>query len=132
MPEYEHFLETIKLAAAGAVDASKPFGLAFGVVKKVSPLVITLDQKLELGAAQLILTNAVRDYFVDMSVEHFTEEEGEHNHMGTAEACEHKHSYKGRKRFKVHTGLLVGEKVLLLRAQGGQRYIVLDRVEGLT
>lgn len=39
----------------------------------LSPLEITTDQKLILGEKQLILTNAVRDYTVEMTVDHVTE-----------------------------------------------------------
>lgn len=41
----------------------------------------------------------------------------------------HSHSYKGRKSFTVHNGLVQGDEVILLRMQGGQKYIVLDRVK---
>jgi hypothetical protein len=41
----------------------------------------------------------------------------------------HKHAIKGRKKLKLCNGLQVGEKVLLLRWQGGQKYLVLDRLE---
>lgn len=118
MPEYDHFLETIKLAASEAVTAGKPFALTYGIVKKTAPLTIAVDQKLELGPAQLLLTNAVREYKVEMTVDHLTEKENAHAH-----------EYKGRKKFTVHLELKAGEKVLLFRMQGGQRYIVLDRVE---
>ncbi len=40
----------------------------------------------------------------------------------------HKHAIKGRKKLKLCNGLQVGEKVLLLRWQGGQKYLVLDRM----
>ena len=41
----------------------------------------------------------------------------------------HSHSYTGRKKFTVHLGLKTGEKVLMLRCDGGQKFIVLDRLE---
>lgn len=41
----------------------------------------------------------------------------------------HHHDIKGRKRITVHSGLLLGERVILLRKRGGQNYIVLDRVD---
>lgn len=137
MAEYAQFLETMKQAAVEAMEASKPFALTYGVVKKSAPLTICVEQKLELGPAQLLLTGAVRERKVDMTVAHWTEDETRHSHIihdtytngGTAEPTEHKHAYTGRKQFTVHTGLQAGEKVLLLRIQGGQRYIVLDRVE---
>ena len=40
----------------------------------------------------------------------------------------HKHAVKGRKKLRLFNGLQVGERVLLLRWQGGQKYLVLDRV----
>jgi hypothetical protein len=40
----------------------------------------------------------------------------------------HSHKVKGNKTFTVYNGLVVGDEVVLLRMQGGQKYIVLDRV----
>lgn len=40
----------------------------------------------------------------------------------------HTHGYIGRKTFLVHYGLQVGECVTLIRIQGGQKFIVLDRI----
>lgn len=141
MSEYSQMLDAIKRAATEAVDASKPTALTYGTVKTASPLTITVDQKLELGPAQLLLTNAVREYHVDMTVDHWTEDETDHTHgpgsysnaagqvSGQSTPTTHRHAYRGRKRFTVHLGLNAGEKVLLWRVQGGQQYIILDRVE---
>ncbi len=41
---------------------------------------------------------------------------------------EHTHAYRDRKVFTVHNALKTGEKVILLRVQGGNQYVVLDRV----
>ena len=68
------FLENVKRAAVEAVAAGKPFGFILGKVTSVSPLKVQVDQKLELTASQLILTNAVRDFTVYMTVDHQTEE----------------------------------------------------------
>lgn len=156
-PNLEGFLVDVKRAALEAVLAAKPFSFTYGTVESVSPLQITVDQKLTLYAGQLILTHAVRDYTVEMTVEHTTEAAltdvdtaHEHDYSGTTEAAEtdehshdysgntenaggvnlaHSHAYTGRKRFTVHLALQKGEKVLLLRADGGRKYIVLDRAE---
>lgn len=40
----------------------------------------------------------------------------------------HNHSIDGRKPITIHNGLEVGDEVLLLRMQGGQKYIVIDKV----
>ena len=37
------------------------------------------------------------------------------------------HEYKGRKKYLVHNQLVMGDKVIMLKETGGQRYIALDR-----
>ncbi len=46
----------------------------------------------------------------------------------TEDATKHAHEYKGRKKVLLHYGLKQGESVLLVRMQGGQKYLVLDRI----
>lgn len=75
-------------------------------------------------------TNAVRDYTVYMTVDHQTENTA--GGSGDASFASHKHAYKGKKAFKVHLGLKAGEQVLLLRTDGGQKFIIIDRVEAPT
>jgi hypothetical protein len=41
---------------------------------------------------------------------------------------EHIHDYTGRKTFLVHNALQTGEKVILIRAAGGQKFYVIDRL----
>lgn len=124
------FLELVKRAAVNAVKADSPMGFCYGIVTSASPVRIQVDQKKILTEAQLILTNNVRDYVVDMTTMpafHETEEEG--GGAGDQAFAAHKHRYQGRKKWKVHLALKAGEKVILLRCDGGQKYIVLDRWE---
>lgn len=129
-------VRAVKKAAVEAVWAENPMGVCHGTVTGLSPLEITTDQKLILGEKQLILTNAVRDYTVEMTVDHVTEVIS-HGHSvtdtytggGTAQPVDHSHPYKGRKSFRVHLGLKMGEKVILVRCDGGQQFVVLDRWE---
>lgn len=129
-------VKLVKQAALEAVLANKPFAYCYGCVTAISPLEITTDQKMPLTAAQLILTDNVRDFNVELSTiegegesegPHYTEEET--GGSGYAEFASHKHEYQGKKKWKVHNALKIGEKVILLRCDGGQRYIVLDRWE---
>ena len=124
------FLNDIKRAAIEAVRAEKPFAFVLGTVTSASPLKIKVDQKLELTAAQLILTNAVRDFTVRMTVDHQTESAS--GGSGDASFASHKHTYKGTKAYRVHLALKAGEKVIMLRTDGGQKYVILDRVEAPT
>jgi len=126
-------VQLVKKAALEAVNASGPMGLCFGTVTSASPLKIQVDQKKTLTEAQLILTNNVRDFAVEMTtLPDFHETEEESGGSGDAAFSSHKHKYQGRKKWKVHLALKAGEKVILLRCDGGQKYIVLDRWEALT
>ena len=99
------FLNDVKRAAVEAVKAGKPFSLAFGKVISTSPLTVEIDQKLKLSASQLILTNAVRDFKASVTTD------------------------AGTKELHIHLALTPGERVLLLCADGGQKFIILDRAE---
>lgn len=134
--DINELVRAVKQASVEAVQAGKPMAVCFGRVTAVSPLEITTDQKMPLKAAQLILTSNVRDFTVEMTVDHQTEPVS-HGHSvsdtytggGTALPVEHQHPYKGRKSFRVHRALQLGERVILLRCDGGQAYLVLDRWE---
>lgn len=119
-------LQAIKKAAMEAAAASKPAKVLFGTVTGVNPLVITVEQKKVLTEEFLTLTWAVKDHYVDMTVDHMTENAS--GGSGDSAYAAHNHAYVGRKRFLVHNNLIVGEKVLLLEMQGGQDFVVVDRV----
>ena len=119
-------LEIIKQAGIEAMEASKPVKVMFGEVKSVKPLMIMVEQKLPLTEEFLILTYAVKDHWRDMTVDHLTENAS--GGSGDSAYASHNHAYKGRKKFLIHNDLMVGEHVLLLSMQGGQKFIVLDRV----
>lgn len=126
MSEYSDFAKVIKTLAIGAVDAKVPVAVCFGEVKSEAPLKIIVDQKLEIQGEQIVLTRTVTDYDTDMTVDHLTEKRAGGHKSASYE--NHDHRYKGRKSFLVHHKLIAGDLVVLLRKQGGQQYIVLDRV----
>lgn len=117
----------IKQAAVEAVNAKDPMSLKIGEVISAKPLKISINQKITIPASQLMLTNAVRDYTVYMTVDHSTESTS--GGSGEAAFSSHSHKYTGKKKYTVHNALKVGEKVILLRCDGGQKFIVLDRLE---
>ena len=120
-------VKAVKRAAIDAVMAQKPMAMCLGEVTSANPLKISVDQKMTLTAAQLMLTNAVRDYTVYMTVDHSTESTS--GGSGETAFSSHSHKYTGKKKYTVHNALKVGEKVILLRCDGGQKFIVFDRVE---
>lgn len=121
-----NMIELIKKAATEANEAGKPTKIVFGEVVSINPLLINVEQKLTLPAEFFKLTKAVTDHYVDFTVSHVTENRS--GGSGDPAFESHNHDYMGQKKFFVHNGLQVGEQVILFQAQGGQQYIVLDRV----
>lgn len=132
-----NLIEIIKTAAIEAVAASNPAAVVFGTVTSVDPLKITVEQRLILEADHLILTTLVSEFEVDMTLDHETDEDT-HTHTitdtysggGSASNETHNHTVTGLKTMTVHLGLQQGEKVIMIKVQGGQKYIVLDRIRG--
>ena len=109
----------------GVLNAQKLCTIVYGTVISVEPLEVKVDQKLTLKKEQLKLTRAVMDYEVDMTVDHLTESRS--GGGGYAEFESHNHEYKGRKKFLIHNGLVDGDKVTMIKAHGGQQYLIIDK-----
>ena len=129
-------LEAMKQMSVDAQNSQKPMIILFGQVISEKPLQIFVNQKQTVKQEALILTNAVKDYEVDIEVSHYTVNDNflntMHDHTNVAENdfdSHNKHAYKGRKKIKIYNGLKMGEKVMMIRQNGGSRYIVLDRVD---
>lgn len=120
--------EVLKQLCLETLNSSMPSGVYFGTVISASPLKISVEQKMTLTEKQLVLTTLVQDFSVNMTVNHTTENKS--GGSGDASFASHNHEYKGTKSFLVHLGLKAGEKVMLIREQGGQKFIVLDRIRG--
>lgn len=119
-------VSTIQKLVAQTNNAMKPTDYCLGVVETVAPLSIRIDQKDILTEEFLILTDLVRDFSVDITVSHTTENRA--GGGGYAEFASHNHDYTGRKKIIVHNGLSVGESVILIQQAGGQEFIVLSRL----
>lgn len=112
MSDVIEFVQMMKQSALNAVDAAKPVTILFGRVVETAPLSIQTEQKLTLSGEQLILSRAVTDYECKAHINWEIPD-------GTL---------SGERVLKVKQALQVGDTVLLLRMQGGQRFVVLDRV----
>lgn len=121
-----NLLPAIQQAVKQSVEAARLSDYILGTVETVSPLSIRLNSRDLVTEDFLILTDAVRDYNVDITVSHQTENRA--GGSGDPSFASHNHDYKGRKRITVHNGLAVGEIVVMLRQGGGQQYCVLSRV----
>lgn len=83
-----------------ADEQSQPCDFMFGTVVSGSPLRIRVEQKMELGEAQLVLTRNVSDFKVKI---------------------------EGETEIEIKNALRSGDTVILLKQRGGQKFLVLDR-----
>lgn len=106
-------IDIIKKAGVDAVGADNPVNILFGEVLDVDNLKIKLDQKLILPKEFFIVPESLTKYEVDLEHSHSIPEGISSNSL---------------KKLVIREGLKQGDKVLLLRVQGGQQYVILDKV----
>lgn len=131
MPDAIELTKAIKKAASKAVKAEKPVEVCFGKVTGTSPLQILVDQKFTLGAAHLVLTRNVTDFktmITGGNIQNYYYVGTPPNTSSTVPVDpSHRHAI-GKIEITVHNGLVVGDEVILIRQQGGQEYVVVDRI----
>lgn len=133
-------IDVIKEVIEKLLERKKMTKLEFGIVESVKPLTVRIDAKKLLQEEDLILSHLVKDYYVDITVQHSTDSiygswNTSHSHPDAGNnsiPTDHEHEYKGRKKILIHNGLLKGEKVVMVRQEGGQLYYVLDRTNDPT
>lgn len=91
-----------RLLAQGVDDGTDRTDIVFGSVTSVSPLTIKVNNKLEIPESFLVLSPMVKE-------------------LRTGEG--------DNKRWIVFRDLEAGDKVLMIKAQNGQLYYVLQRME---
>lgn len=129
MPDANELVDTLKRAAVEAVEAGKPVNVYFGEVVSASPLKINVEQKMILGEKQLVLSRNVTDFKTKITAGNIKNYYyiGDVN-SGTAPVSpSHVHAV-GTIEITVHNGLAVGDGVILIRQQEGQKFIVVDRI----
>ena len=132
MADANELVAAMKKAATEAVEAGKPVNVLFGKVKAVKPLKIDVEQKLLLGEKQLILSRSVTDYKITITGGNTKDYyyTGSTAESGTAAVSPpHVHAI-GKTEITVHNGLAVGDEVLLIRQQEGQKFFVIERIGG--
>lgn len=107
MLDSNNLVELIKKIANEANEASEPSDFCYGRVISTSPLKILVEQRMELGKAQLVLTRNVTDFKTLISTRN--------QNIETIQVI-------------VHNALKRGDEVILIKKKGGQKYLVLDRV----
>lgn len=133
-------IDVIKEIVEKLLERKKMTKLEFGIVESVNPLSVRIDAKKLLQEEDLILSHLVKDYYVDITVQHSTDSiygswDTSHSHPDAGKSTipiDHEHEYKGRKKILIHNGLLMGEKVAMIRQEGGQIYYIVDRINDPT
>lgn len=97
-------IELIKRAALEAVDNKQMADLRYGKVTSTNPLKVQVTNQLTLPKALLVVPKHLTNYDVTITID------GED------------------KKIKIKNALKNGDKVALLRKQGGQSYFILDRI----
>ena len=109
-------IESIKKISANAQTADEPMAIAYGNVINESPVEILTGQKMILDEKRLIFTEWTRSISTEAEIAWQSET-----------ADEHSHSISGKKAITFDNSLKTGDRVIMLKMQGGQKYIVLGR-----
>ncbi|WP_273483596.1 DUF2577 domain-containing protein [Desulforamulus ruminis] len=130
-------LELVKQAGVGAVEAGKPAAVLFGTVTKASPLEVNVDQRFTITEDFLIIPESLK--FLRACEEKFPVSLKGNFQTGPVVQEESEEQWTGDTRLYGQevamtrgemplAPLEAGDKLILLRVQGGQQYVILDRV----
>ena len=97
-------VRAVQQISSDANKAGYPADVMSGTVIATSPLKIKVEQRFDIDNAQLIVPEHLTDYTMRMEIDGIS------------------------RTVKVYSGLKVGQQVALIRQQGGQKFLVTDRV----
>lgn len=124
-------IDVMKRAAIDANESNKPADLRFGTVTSTSPLKIQVTNQFILPESILIVPEHLTDYEIKVTVKDEYEWATKNRSGGGGDASFASHNHDiafNEKKILVHGALKLGDKVALMRKQGGQFYYVLDRL----
>jgi len=113
----ERLIESIKKISSDVKASEEPMNIVYGSVIKEAPIEILTGQKMILDEKRIVLTDCVRK--VEKTVEVMWNTENNDSHS---------HGISGVKKMTEDNRLKIGDKVVMLKMQGGQKYIVLSKV----
>lgn len=97
-------LTIVKQAAMDAIDNAQMCDLRYGEVVSTTPLKVQVTPQFAIPLSLLIVPEYLTDHEVTVS------------------------DSSGTRTMTIHGALQKGDKVALLRKQGGQSYLILDRI----
>ena len=98
-------IDAVKKAVINTIESMKLADVMYGTVENAAPLIINIYQKLSLKQSQIIVPKHLTDYQIVLNIN------------GVDQSCIIKNALK------------YNDNVALLRAQGGQKFIVLGVLE---
>lgn len=104
-------VETMKKIARQTNEAGAPAAVMFGMVTRTSPLTVRVDNRFDITEDALIV---MKDFKAGFNPTHYHTSSAGNTDTGA--------------KSEYYYGLKTGEKVVLLRNQGGQQFLVLGRV----
>ena len=119
-------LEVMKMAAKEVNENGQPTDLRVGTVTSAKPLKVQVSSQFILPESLLIVPQHLTNYKVSVTVDWNTENKSGGSSYSEFES--HNHGITGTKEITINNSLKVGDKVGLLRKQGGQSYFILDRI----
>ena len=142
-------VEAIQIIIKNTINALGLTNVMFGTITNENPLTVLVEQKMELTGETLIVPKSLTDYEVNIEIDTATEStstntkhthqvnyidstiNGSSNKTATSEIGEfdntHSHAVKGTKTITIYNALKKGDKVILIRQQGGQKFLILDK-----
>lgn len=120
-----NLIEVLKQNALDAVNSQNPTSIIYGIVLSAKPLTIQVNSKLTLDDTFLVLTKNVSDYEAEIDIDYTGD--GEIEIEGVAGNILKQLSISSAK-ITIHNALKAGDEVVMIQMQGGQKYVVLDKI----
>ena len=119
-------IDIMKRAALDATDNAQMCDLRYGKVVSTKPLKVQVTNLFTIPESLLIVPESLTDRVVSVSINWNTESKSGGSDENSF--ASHNHDVSGTKSMTIQGALKVGDKVALLRKQGGQSYFILDRI----
>ena len=97
-------LEVMKLASQQANEAGQPTDLRIGTVTSINPLKVQISSQFTVPSTLIIVPQSLTEHKVKVKIDGV------------------------EKTITIYNELKIGDKVAMLKKQGGQSYLILDRI----
>lgn len=121
-----NLIEIVKESAMQAYRATNPADVVYGTVVSEDPLEIQIDTKMVLDESFLILTKNVSKSEIEVDIDFSGDGSIEIEEL--EQTLLKKLSITGAK-ITIHNEIQTGDTVIMQKKQGGQEYIILDKLE---